>query len=127
MIQASFEIGGAHGTAALVIIVGFNLTFFPQFMLGYEGMPRRYHVYPTEFQVLQVFSSAGAGLLAIGYLMPFFYLLWSARFGPPAAANPWGATGIEWTTASPPPKHNFAEQPVVVRGPYDYPLKHPAS
>ncbi|UXC91437.1 cbb3-type cytochrome c oxidase subunit I [Sphingobium sp. RSMS] len=113
--------------AAIVILVGFNLTFFPQFMLGYEGMPRRYHVYPPEFQLLQVFSSAGAGLLAVGYAMPAFYLLWSLRRGARAPANPWGATGLEWTTSSPPPKHNFTQQPVVVRGPYDYPLEHPAS
>lgn len=113
--------------AALVILVGFNLTFFPQFMLGYQGMPRRYHVYPPEFQLLHVFSSAGAALLAVGYLMPAVYLLWSIRHGRRAPPNPWGATGLEWTTASPPPKHNFTQQPVVVRGPYDYPLKHPAS
>jgi len=113
--------------AAITILVGFNLTFFPQFMLGYEGMPRRYHVYPQAFQVLQVLSSAGAGLLAVGYLMPLFYLLWSLFRGARAPANPWGATGLEWTTSSPPPKHNFTEQPVVVRGPYHYPLKHPSS
>ncbi|WP_205452144.1 cytochrome c oxidase subunit I [Sphingobium estronivorans] len=113
--------------AAIVILVGFNVTFFPQFMLGYEGMPRRYHVYPPEFQLLQVISSAGAALLAVGYAMPAFYLLWSLKKGPRAPANPWGATGLEWTTSSPPPKHNFTQQPVVVRGPYDYPLEHPAS
>ncbi len=113
--------------AAITIIVGFNVTFFPQFLLGYEGMPRRYHVYPPEFQVLHVFSSAGAAMLAIGYAMPAFYLLWSLRYGRRADANPWGATGLEWTTSSPPPKHNFLEQPVVVREPYDYPLAHPAS
>jgi len=113
--------------AAITILVGFNLTFFPQYMLGYEGMPRRYHVYPPEFQVLHVLSSAGAGLLAVGYLMPLFYLVWSLFKGARASANPWGATGLEWTTSSPPPKHNFTEQPVVVRGPYHYPLKHPSS
>ena len=113
--------------AAIVIIVGFNLTFFPQFLLGYEGMPRRYHVYPPQFQVLHVFSSAGAAMLAVGYAMPAFYLLWSLRHGRRAGPNPWGATGLEWTTSSPPPTHNFREQPVVVREPYDYPLAHPAS
>lgn len=113
--------------AALVILLGFNITFFPLFMLGYEGMPRRYHVYPAEFQVLQVISSMGAGMLAVGYAMPAFYLLWSLRFGRRAGADPWDATGLEWTTSSPPPTHNFLEQPVVVRQPYDYPLAHPAS
>jgi len=113
--------------AAVVILVGFNLTFFPQFLLGYEGMPRRYHVYPPEFQALNVISSTGAALLAVGYLMPAVYLLWSLRRGPRAGPNPWGATGLEWTTSSPPPTHNFTEQPVVEHGPYEYPLAHPAS
>ena len=110
-------------TAGLIFL-GFNLTFFPQFILGYLGMPRRYHVYPPEFQVLHVLSTAGASILAAGYLLPFVYLLWSLRYGRPAGPNPWGATGLEWTVPSPPPKHNFAEMPVVVNEPYDYPLSH---
>jgi len=114
--------------AAILILVGFNITFFPQFLLGYQGMPRRYHVYPPEFQVLHVISSLGSALLAVGYAMPAFYLLWSLLpGGRRAPANPWGASGLEWTTSSPPPKHNFIAQPVVVRQPYDYPLAHPAS
>ena len=67
--------------AALVLFVGFNLTFFPQFILGYLGMPRRYHVYPPEFQVLNVLSTAGATILGVGYLIPFVYLIWSLRHG----------------------------------------------
>ena len=63
--------------AALMIFVGFNLTFFPQFVLGYLGMPRRYAVYPPEFQVLNVMSSAGASILGVGYLIPLIYLIWS--------------------------------------------------
>ncbi|MBO9602763.1 MAG: cytochrome c oxidase subunit I [Novosphingobium sp.] len=113
--------------SALVILVGFNVTFFPLFLLGYEGMPRRYHVYPESFQVLQVISSCGALLLAAGYLLPVAYLGWSLFRGAKAPANPWGATGLEWTTSSPPPKHNFIEQPVVERGPYDYPISDPLS
>ena len=114
--------------AAILILIGFNITFFPQFMLGYEGMPRRYHVYPPEFQVLHVISSMGAALLAIGYAMPAVYLIWSLLpGGRRAPANPWGASGLEWTTSSPPPQHNFIGQPVVVRQPYDYPLAHPVS
>ncbi|BBC72778.1 cytochrome c oxidase subunit I [Altererythrobacter sp. B11] len=113
--------------SAIIILVGFNITFFPLFVMGYEGMPRRYHVYPEQFQVLQVIASSGSALLALGYLLPVFYLGWSLFRGERATANPWGATGLEWTTSSPPPKHNFVEQPVVVRGPYDYPLAHPAS
>ena len=106
--------------AALIIFAGFNLTFFPQYLLGYAGMPRRYHSYPEEFQLLHVLSSAGAVTLAIGYLMPFGYLAWSLRYGARAPANPWLATGLEWQTASPPPEHNFATPPVVVREPYAY-------
>jgi cytochrome c oxidase subunit 1 len=106
--------------AALVIFVGFNLTFFPQFVLGYLGMPRRYAVYPTEFQVLNVMSSAGASILGIGYLIPLIYLLWSIRYGPIAGPNPWGAKGLEWDTPSPPPTENFEEIPVVTTDAYDY-------
>ena len=107
--------------AALVIFIGFNLTFFPQFMLGYLGMPRRYAVYPAEFQVLNVMSSAGASILGVGYLIPLVYLIWSMRYGPAAGPNPWGATGLEWQTHSPPPTENFEEIPVVTEEPYNYP------
>jgi len=106
--------------SALIIFVGFNLTFFPQFILGYLGMPRRYHAYPDEFQVLNVLSTAGASILAVGYLMPMVYLVWSLRYGKIAGANPWGATGLEWKTASPPPLHNFDKTPLVTQEAYDY-------
>jgi cytochrome c oxidase subunit 1 len=106
--------------AALVGFLGFNLTFFPQFLLGIAGMPRRYHSYAPEFQFLNVLSSAGASILALGYLLPFAYLLWSLRYGRRAPANPWNATGLEWTTASPPPKDNFEEIPKVTEPPYQY-------
>ena len=106
--------------SALVIFVGFNLTFFPQFLLGYLGMPRRYHFYPEEFQVLNVMSSAGASILAVGYIVPLIYLGWSMRHGKPAGANPWGATGLEWQTPSPLPTENFETTPVVTEPPYHY-------
>ena len=106
--------------AAGLVFVGFNLTFLPQFVLGYLGMPRRYHAYPPEFQVLNVLSSAGASILAIGYLLPLIYLLWSLRYGAVAGPNPWNAVGLEWTTASPPPTFNFDETPVVTWEAYDY-------
>jgi cytochrome c oxidase subunit 1 len=106
--------------SALVIFIGFNVTFFPQFILGYLGMPRRYHTYPPEFQVLNVMSSAGATVLGIGYLMPLVYFVWSMRYGPRATANPWGATGLEWQTTSPPPVENFTYRPVVTAPPYTY-------
>jgi len=106
--------------AALIVFIGFNLTFFPQFILGYLGMPRRYHVYPPEFQVLNVLSTAGASILGIGYLLPLTYLVWSLRYGARVGANPWGATGLEWTTPSPPPTENFPRVPVVSEPPYAY-------
>jgi cytochrome c oxidase subunit 1 len=106
--------------SALVIFLGFNLTFFPQFILGYLGMPRRYHVYPEEFQVLHVLSTAGASVLAVGYVLPMMYFIWSLKYGKMAPANPWGATGLEWQTASPPPAHNFEETPVMTHEAYDY-------
>lgn len=106
--------------SALFIFAGFNLTFFPQFILGYLGMPRRYHAYAPEFQVLNVLSTAGASILAVGYALPLVYLLWSLRYGRAAGRNPWLATGLEWTTDSPPPKHNFTVLPVVTEPPYVY-------
>ena len=108
--------------AAFTIFIGFNLTFFPQFILGYLGMPRRYHVYPEEFQVLHVLSTAGASVLAVGYVIPLVYFLWSLRWGKVAGANPWQAAGLEWQTPSPPPLHNFEEMPVLSPDaePYQY-------
>jgi len=106
--------------AALLVFVGFNLTFGPQFILGYLGMPRRYHVYPDEFQVLNVLSSAGASILAVGYSLIAIYLLYSLWKGEEAGANPWLATGLEWKLESPPPADNFAETPIVNEGAYEY-------
>jgi cytochrome c oxidase subunit 1 len=106
--------------SAMTIFLGFNLTFFPQFILGYLGMPRRYHVYPEEFQVLNVLSTAGASILAVGYALPLMYFAWSLRYGEPAPANPWGATGLEWQTSSPPPTENFVRTPIVTTEVYDY-------
>ena len=112
--------------AALVIFVGFNLTFFPQFLLGYMGMPRRYYAYPEEFQVLNVMSSAGASILGVGYLIPLVYFAWSMRYGPRADSNPWGAFGLEWRTSSPPPPENFKETPVVTWEAYEFRPRHEA-
>jgi cytochrome c oxidase subunit 1 len=106
--------------AAAIVFIGFNLTFFPQFILGYMGMPRRYWQYPPEFQVLNVFSTAGSTILAVGYLLPMIYLAWSLRYGKIAGDNPWGASGLEWKTASPPPTFNFDETPEVTWEAYDY-------
>ncbi len=109
--------------SAVIIFLGFNLTFFPQFLLGYLGMPRRYHVYPPEFQVLNVMSTAGASILAVGYVIPLIYLTWSLWHGKAAGPNPWKATGLEWQTPSPPPTNNFEEIPVVTGPPYQYHLE----
>jgi cytochrome c oxidase subunit 1 len=106
--------------SALLVFVGFNLTFFPQFILGYLGMPRRYWSYPEEFQVFNVLSTAGATVLGVGYILPLCYFTWSMRYGKRSSENPWGAIGLEWDTPSPPPTENFHTIPVVTRGPYDY-------
>jgi cytochrome c oxidase subunit 1 len=106
--------------AALLVFVGFNLTFFPQFILGYLGMPRRYWSYPPEFQVLNVLSTAGASILGVGVILPLCYFVWSMRYGKKSGDNPWGAVGLEWDTPSPPPTENFYTTPVVTHGPYEY-------
>jgi len=109
--------------AALVIFVVFNLTFFPQFLLGYMGMPRRYHAYPPGepmWQVLHVMSTGGATVLGIGLLIPAVYFIWSMRYGRFAPANPWPGTGLEWRTPSPPPTENFLVTPVVTWEAYEY-------
>ncbi len=107
--------------AALIMFIGFNLTFFPQFLMGYLGMPRRYHAYPEEFQIYHVLSTAGASILGVAYVLPMVYLVWSLFYGKKASGNPWRATGLEWTTPSPPPQHNFHSTPVVTEEAYEYP------
>ena len=113
--------GGWAKFAALIVFVGFNLTFFPQFILGYLGAPRRYATYAPEFQVLNVMSSAGASILGIGYLIPMIYLAWAWRKGPKAPQNPWHAKGLEWEQSpTPPPTYNFDHQPIVTEEAYNY-------
>jgi cytochrome c oxidase subunit 1 len=96
------------------------LTFLPQFVVGYLGMPRRYPNYPAEFQFYNIMSTAGASIQGFGYLMPVFYLTASLFFGRPAGNNPYKATGLEWQTQSPPHPHNFETTPSVYFGPYEY-------
>jgi cytochrome c oxidase subunit 1 len=105
--------------AAWLVFAGFNLTFFPQFLAGYLGMPRRYHEYPPEFQIFNVASTGGAMVLGIGYLMPMVYLIWSIFRGQKAPANPWQAKGLEWTIPSPPPTENFEHTPIVTEEEYE--------
>ena len=106
--------------AAITTFIGFILTFFPQFVVGYLGMPRRYHAYPAEFQVLNVLSTAGATVLGVGYLLPLLYLGWSLKYGAIAGNNPWQATGLEWQIQSPPLTENFLVTPIVEQEAYDY-------
>src|SRR6266849_471024 len=107
--------------AAITTFLGFNATFLPQFVMGWNGMPRRYHYYPDVFQAWHVMSSVGALILAVAYVLPLIYFGWSLIYGRRAPANPWNATGLEWQTSSPPPKENFHRVPRVDVGPYAYP------
>jgi cytochrome c oxidase subunit 1 len=106
--------------SALLVFIGFNLTFFPQFILGYLGMPRRYAMYPPEFQVFNVLSTAGATVLGVAYLFPMVYLAWSWKYGKPAGNNPFNVKGLEWETTSPPPTFNFERTPVVTDATHSY-------
>jgi cytochrome c oxidase subunit I len=106
--------------SGVFVFLGFNLVFFPQFLLGYMGMPRRYHAYPEEFQLLNVLSTVGAAVLGMGYLLPLAYFTWSIKFGRVAGDNPWGAKGLEWETTSPPPLENFHVAPIVTEEAYQY-------
>ncbi|MGN6550451.1 MAG: cytochrome c oxidase subunit I, partial [Pararhizobium sp.] len=106
--------------AAILMFFGFNITVIPQIIMGGAGMPRRYGAYPEQFQIYHVLSTAGAGVLGVAYLLPLFYLTWSFVAGRRAPGNPWEATGLEWQTASPPPKHNFERTPTVDTEPYAY-------
>ena len=107
--------------SAIVVFIGFNATFFPQFFLGWLGMPRRYHQYPEQFQIWNIMSTIGALILGIGFMMPGIYLIYSLLFGKKAPQNPWGARGLEWeVAASPPSQFNFDEPVVVTQEAYAY-------
>ncbi|HKX84811.1 MAG TPA: cbb3-type cytochrome c oxidase subunit I [Pyrinomonadaceae bacterium] len=106
--------------SAMLVFIGFNLTFFPQFILGYLGMPRRYASYPEEWQVLNIFSTAGASVLGVGMLMPVLYLAHSLIWGKSAGDNPWMLPGLEWRTSSPPPTENFEKTPIVTWEAYEF-------
>ena len=106
--------------SAMLVFVGFNLTFFPQFLLGYQGMPRRYASYAEELQVLNIFSTAGASVLGIGLVLPLIYLTHSLIFGAKAPANPWMLPGLEWRIPSPPPTENFETTPIVTWEAYEF-------
>jgi len=106
--------------AAAGVFMGFFLTFFPQFLLGNMGMPRRYWSYPERFQALNVLSTGGAFLLGASLLIAFVHVVLALKWGRPAPRNPWGSLSYEWQAPTPPPKHNFHVAPDLTHGPYDY-------
>lgn len=106
--------------SALLVFLGFNLTFFPQFIAGTQGMPRRYFLYPDKYQMLNVVSTTGSWILALGLVIMAVVLIYAMKWGPKAPKNPWGALTLEWMIDSPPPPHNFEETPAIEHGPYDH-------
>src|SRR5690554_2634046 len=105
---------------AAFIFIGFNVTFLPQFVMGSQGMPRRYYNYIDQFAPFHIASTIGAYILSVGFLLILYYLLHSLWKSKKAPANPWGSRALEWQTTSPPPLHNFEHSPVVINEPYDY-------
>jgi cytochrome c oxidase subunit 1 len=106
--------------AATLVFAGFFITFFPQFLLGNAGMPRRYATYAPAYQSLHVISTVGAWLLGVAMLTTLGYLVVALFAGERAGNNPWDSRSYEWYTTSPPPTHNFAEEPHFALDPYDY-------
>lgn len=100
--------------------IGANATFFPMHPLGLQGMVRRIASYAPQYTNWNVISSLGAFLLGLSTLPFIANIIGSWLMGRPAGNNPWHATGLEWTTTSPPPVENFAEIPTVTAPPYDY-------
>lgn len=113
----------ASKIAWFLVMVGFNLTFIPQFGLGMQGMPRRYYDYLPEFEPLHYLSTIGAFINAFGYTFALLNLLWAWKYGKKAPANPYNALGLEWQAGSPPIHENFIETPVVTDYPYAYGTK----
>jgi cytochrome c oxidase subunit 1 len=113
------EFWGAASTA--MVVVGFNLTFFVQFLMGAQGMPRRYYNYLDQFTIYHQISTFGSYILGLGFVMAIVTLLVSLKKGTSATANPWKSATLEWThTDIMPIEHNFQQQPVVTEGPYEY-------
>jgi cytochrome c oxidase subunit 1 len=104
--------------ACVMFLTGFNVLYFPMFILGYMGMPRRYYDYLPQFQSLHLISTIGSWILAAGILLMLGNLLYGLLRGPKAPVNPWGGTTLEWRVPSPPPMENFDEVPLVIGGPY---------
>jgi cytochrome c oxidase subunit 1 len=109
--------------SASFIVLGFNATFIPQFLLGNAGQPRRYYMYDEKYWTLNVASTAGSTLLAFGIIMIIIYLGYALKNGAIAGDNPWQVAGLEWKTTSPPPKENFDTPPTAEEDPYTYQKK----
>ena len=110
----------AANIGSFTLFVGFNILYFPQFIIGYQGMPRRYFDYLPQFQWGQIISLVGGIILFAGLIIMVTTLVRGARKGAPATANPWNGSTLEWTIPSPPPLENFDEDPVIKSNPYDY-------
>jgi len=106
--------------SAVLVFIGFNTTFIPQFIMGTRGMPRRYYTYLPQYEPLHQLSTYGSWIIAVGFVIMAVYLIHSIFKGKISGSNPWGALTLEWTTSSPAPQHNFARQPIASHGPYDY-------
>ena len=111
--------------SAVLIFFGFNLTFIPQFIMGSQGMPRRYWQYDNMldtdlFQFYHTLSTIGSWMLALAFIIMLIYLVHSIKNGKVAGSNPWGGLTLEWQTPSPMPAHNFLEEPKITHGPYAY-------
>jgi cytochrome c oxidase subunit 1 len=104
----------------LVMFTGFNIFYFTMFILGWEGMPRRYYDYPPQYAELHTIASIGAFIMVAGFIVMAYNLLHSVFRGSPAPSNPWEGATLEWSLPSPPETEDFREIPVITRGPYDY-------
>lgn len=108
--------------SAWLVFIGFNVTFFPQFIMGAKGMPRRYYTYLEQYTPYHKVSTMGVVIIGVGVIIMIAYLLKSLKSGEKAPGNPWGARSLEWSVQSPPIEHNFHDIPTVVEGPYEYPV-----
>jgi len=106
--------------ATALVFVGFNLTFFTQFIMGSRGMPRRYWAYPEQFSAFHIASTVGSLVMAAGFFLTAAYLLRSLVNGKKAPMNPWGGATLEWQAASPPVHYNFDGDPPKTGDPYDF-------
>jgi len=105
---------------AIILFIGFQLLYFPQFILGIEGVPRRYFTYLPQYQPGEVISGIGGYMLAVGLLMMIYNLVKAAHKGEIAPANPWNGITLEWQIPSPPPHENFDSIPIITKDPYEY-------